>query len=68
MSTTFLEARPTDSDWIAWLKRELAPTGLREVRKAILVTGVVLCVIISTAFQVAELPNSLQSLWRRNSL
>ena len=55
MSTTFLEARPIDSDWIAWLKRELAATRLREIRTAILVAGVVLCVIISMALQVPEL-------------
>src|SRR5215472_12773155 len=55
MSTTFLEARPVDSDWIGWLKRELAPTRLREIRTAILVVGVVVCVIISMALQVPEL-------------
>src|SRR5215471_313048 len=55
MSTTFLEARPSDSNWIGWLKRELAPTRLREIRTTILVTGVVLCVIISTVLQVPEL-------------
>jgi uncharacterized membrane protein YccC len=55
MSTTFLEARPVDSDWIVWLKRELAPTRLREIRTAILVVGPVLCVIISMALQVPEL-------------
>jgi uncharacterized membrane protein YccC len=55
MSTTFLEARPIDSDWIGWLKRELAPTRLREVRTAILVAGPVLCVIISMSLQVPEL-------------
>src|SRR5262245_39786238 len=55
MSTTFLEARPVDSDWIGWLKRELAPTPLREIRTGILVTGAVLCVIISMTLQVPEL-------------
>src|ERR1051325_3640190 len=55
MSTTFLEARPIDSDWIGWLKRELASTRLREIRTAILVGGAVLCVIISMALQVPEL-------------
>jgi len=55
MSTTFLEARPIDSDWIGWLKRELAPTRLREIRTAIVVVGVVLCVIIAMALQVPEL-------------
>jgi len=55
MSTTFLEARPFDSDWIGWLKRELAPTRLREVRTAILVAGPVLCIIISMSLQVPEL-------------
>src|SRR5215813_9472873 len=55
MSATFLEARPSDSDWIGWLKRELAPTHLREIRTAIMVVGTVLCVIISMALQVPEL-------------
>ena len=55
MSATFLEARPIDTDWVGWLKRELAPTRLREIRTAILVAGVVLCVIISMALQVPEL-------------
>src|SRR5262249_30643508 len=55
MSATFLEARPINSDWIGWLKHELAPTRLREIRTAILVAGVVLCVIISMALQVPEL-------------
>src|ERR1043166_8997492 len=52
MSATFVEARPIDSDWIGWLKRELVPTHLREVRTAILVAGAVLCVIISMSLQV----------------
>ena len=55
MSATFLEARPIDSDWTGWLKRELAPTRAREIRTAIIVGGVVLCVIISMALQVPEL-------------
>jgi len=55
MSATFVEARPIDSDWIGWLKRELAPTRLREIRTAILVAGAVLCVIISMTLQVPEL-------------
>jgi uncharacterized membrane protein YccC len=55
MSTTFLEARPIDSDWIGWLKRELAPTRLRKIRTAILVAGAVICVVISMALQVPEL-------------
>jgi uncharacterized membrane protein YccC len=55
MSATFLEARPSDSDWFAWIERELAPTHEREIRTAILVVGVVLCVIISMALQVPEL-------------
>ena len=37
MSATFLEARPIDSDWVGWLKRELAPTRAREIRTAIIV-------------------------------
>jgi uncharacterized membrane protein YccC len=61
MSGTFLEAfrqsgsDPSDSDWIGWLKRELAPTSARNIRTAIIVGGVVLCVIISMALQVPEL-------------
>jgi uncharacterized membrane protein YccC len=55
MSATFLEARPSDSDWIGWLKRELAPTHARKIRTAIIVGGVVLCVMISMALQVPEL-------------
>src|SRR5215471_724724 len=55
MSTTFAEARPIDSDWLGWLRQELAPTRLREIRTAILVGGAVLCVIISMALQVPEL-------------
>ena len=54
MSETFLEARPSDSDWITWLKHELAPTRVREIRTAIIVASVVLCVIISNALQVPE--------------
>lgn len=55
MSATLLEARPGDADWFAWIKRELAPTREREIRTAILVVGVVLCVITSMALQVPEL-------------
>jgi uncharacterized membrane protein YccC len=55
MSATFLEARPIDSNWVGWLKRELAPTRAREIRTAIIVSGVTLCVIISMALQVPEL-------------
>jgi uncharacterized membrane protein YccC len=55
MSATFVEARSIDSDWLGWLKRELAPTRLREIRTAILVAGPVLCVIISMSLQVPEL-------------
>jgi uncharacterized membrane protein YccC len=55
MSTTFLEARPLDSDWLGWLKHELAPTRPRKIRTAIIVAGVVFCVIISMTLQVPEL-------------
>ena len=55
MSATFLEARSIDSDWVGWLKHELAPTRTREIRTTIIVAGVVLCVIISMALQVPEL-------------
>src|SRR5262249_54745575 len=37
---------------LAWFKRELATTHLREIRTAIMVGGTVLCVIISMALQV----------------
>ena len=40
---------------LAWFKRELAPTRLREIRTAIMVGGTVLCVIISMTLQVPEL-------------
>jgi len=55
MSATFVEARPIDSDWVGWLKRELAPTRARKIRTAIIVAGVALCVIISMVLQVPEL-------------
>jgi uncharacterized membrane protein YccC len=55
MSATFQEARSLDSDWMGFLKRELMPTRLREIRTAIMVGGTVLCVIISMALQVPEL-------------
>jgi uncharacterized membrane protein YccC len=58
MSATFLEASPTDSDWISWFKREVAPTRAREIRTAIIVAGAVLCVIISMALQVPQLATS----------
>jgi multidrug resistance protein MdtO len=64
MSATFLEAfrqsgsDPIDSNWIGWLKSELAPTSPREIRTAIIVAGAVLCVIISMALQVPELATS----------
>ena len=54
MSATFAEARAIDSNWFTWLKRELAPTRVREIRTAIIVASVVLCVIISNALQVPE--------------
>src|SRR6476660_8107279 len=55
MSETFVEARAIDSGWIAWLRRELAPTRGRKIRTAIIVAGAVLCVIISMTLQVPEL-------------
>src|SRR6266702_5850358 len=55
MSATFVEARPIDSDWLGWLKRELAPMSARKIRTAIIVAGAVLCVIISMTLQVPEL-------------
>src|SRR4051794_28436642 len=64
MSETFVEAfrqsgsDPTESDWLGWLKRELAPTSARKIRTAIMVAGAVLCVIISMTLQVPELATS----------
>src|SRR6267143_7094381 len=58
MSATFLEARPLDSDWLGWLKGELAPTHARKIRTAIIVAGAVLCVIISMTLQVPQLATS----------
>src|SRR5256886_17063782 len=58
MSATFIEARPIDSDWLGWLKRELAPTSARKITTAIIVAGAVLCVVISMALQVPELATS----------
>jgi uncharacterized membrane protein YccC len=58
MSETFVEARPLDSDWLGWLKRELALTHLREIRTAIMIGGAVLCVIISMTLQVPQLATS----------
>src|SRR2546421_11293522 len=58
MSATFVEARPIDSDWLGWLKRELAPTSARNPRTAIIVAGAVLCVIISMTLQVPQLATS----------
>src|SRR5437870_10041711 len=64
MSATFVEAfrqsgsDPIDSNWLGWLKRELAPTSARKIRTAIIVAGAVLCVIISMALQVPQLATS----------
>jgi multidrug resistance protein MdtO len=58
MSASFLEARPGDSDWVGWLRRELAPTRPREIRTAIIVAGTVLCVVISMALQIPQLATS----------
>src|SRR5215475_14061866 len=55
MSTTFLEAQPIDSDCLGWVRLELAPTRPRKIRTAIIVTGAVLCVIISMTLQVPQL-------------
>ena len=54
MSATFLEARPSDSDWFAWIRHELAPTRARKIRTVILVGSAVLSVIISMTLQVPE--------------
>jgi uncharacterized membrane protein YccC len=58
MSAISLEARPIDSEWIGWLRHELAPTPARAIRTAIIVAGAVLCVIISMALQVPQLATS----------
>ena len=58
MSETFLDARAVDSDWLGWLRHELAPTHLREIRTAIIIAGAVLCVIISMTLQVPQLATS----------
>src|SRR5438552_8039969 len=64
MSATFVEAfrqsgsDPSDSDWLGWLRHELAPTRAREVRTAIMVGGAVLCVIMSMTLQVPQLATS----------
>src|SRR5882724_3396348 len=64
MSATFVEAfrqsgsDPSDSDWIGWLRHELAPTRARKIRTAIMIGGAVLCVIISMTLQVPELATS----------
>src|SRR2546430_4745049 len=58
MSATFVEARSIDSDWLGWLKRELAPTSARKIRTAIIVAGAVFCVIISMTLQVPQLATS----------
>ena len=56
MSTTFAEARPIDSDWVDWFKRELAPTPVRELQNSHHGrSAAVLCVIISMTLQVPEL-------------
>src|SRR6266576_3992569 len=64
MSETFVEAfrqsgsDPTESDWLGWLRSELASTHARKIRTAIMVGGAVLCVIISMALQVPQLATS----------
>src|SRR3954467_2568155 len=58
MSAMFAEASSTDSDWIGWLRNELAPTRARAIRTAIIVGGAVLCVIISMTLQVPQLATS----------
>src|ERR1700758_5182673 len=58
MSATYLEARQIDSDWTGWLRHELAPTRARKIRTAIMVSGAVLCVIISMTLQVPQLATS----------
>ncbi len=55
MSATFPDAQPVPFSWLDWLRRELAPSHGRKVRTLILISGAVLCVIISTVLQVPEL-------------
>src|SRR4029453_8018112 len=54
MSVSLAAAQPTQFGWVDWLRRELAPSHERKVRTAIMVCGAVLCVIISTTFQVPQ--------------
>jgi len=55
ISATGLEPAFLPFASLAWFKRELAPTRLREIRTAIMVAGTVLCVIISMTLQVPSL-------------
>jgi uncharacterized membrane protein YccC len=55
MSPTLPAARPAHPGWLDWLRRELAPSPERIVRTLILISGAVLCVIISTTLEVPEL-------------
>ena len=59
MSATFPDAQPVPFSWVDWLRRELAPSHGRKVRTLILISGAVLCVIISTVLQVPELALSV---------
>src|SRR3954462_12483127 len=58
MSATFVAAEPNQVGWLGWLRCELAPTGAREIRTAIMIAGTVFCVIISMTLQVPELATS----------
>src|SRR5438132_10574707 len=58
MSAAYVEARPIDSEWIGWLRHELAPTRARNIRTAIIVAGAVLCVSISMTLHVPQLATS----------
>ena len=55
ISATGLEPAFLPFASLAWFKRELATTRLREIRTAIMVAGTVLCVIISMTLQVPSL-------------
>ena len=55
MNATFSNTLPARPGSLDWLWRELAPSHDRKVRTLILISGAVLCVIISMALQVPEL-------------
>jgi uncharacterized membrane protein YccC len=63
VNTTFRDTQPANTGWLAWLRRELAPSHERKVRTLILTCGAVLCVIISTVLDVPEIAVSVIMLF-----